>query len=67
MRRGEAAARRMAAPCKRQAASSTETPSGWEHLVNVGAGVLSDKNGGAARVGLQLDACGLQLSREQKR
>ncbi|ROZ80696.1 hypothetical protein EF096_16465 [Pseudomonas neustonica] len=62
MRRGDPAA-----SYKLQAASSTEMPWGWVHLVNVGGEVLSGKNGGAARVGLQLAACGLQLAGEQKR
>ena len=57
MRRGDPAA-----SYKLQAASSTEMPWGWVHLVNVGGEVLSGKN-----VGLQLAACGLQLAGEQKR
>ena len=65
MRRGDPAARRMAAPCKLQAASSTEKPWGWVHLVNVGGEVLSGKNSGVIASSLQLEACGLQLARER--
>ena len=66
MRRGEAAARRMAAPCKRQAASCSTLVWGWVLGRSVSADVLSGENGGVAGFSLQLVACGLQLVGEQK-
>lgn len=60
MRRGEAAA-----SYKLQAASSTEMPRGWVHLVNVGGDVLSGKNSGVIASSLRLVACGLQLAGER--
>lgn len=60
MRRGEAAA-----SYKLQAASSTEMPRGWEHLVDEGAEVPFGKNSGVTAISLQLVACGLQLARER--
>ena len=60
MRRGEAAA-----SYKLQAASSTEMPRGWEHLVDESAEVPSGKNSGVTAISLQLVAYSLQLARER--
>jgi len=54
-----------AASYKLQAASSTEMPRGWEHLVDESAEVPSGKNSGVTAISLQLVAYSLQLARER--